>query len=152
MADISISLNTIQNIKTVNIEGVGTLKIRKFGAGEELDFLFKRRRLNKIITELSALDLTKFDTEKPSDLKKITKLSKRFEKLSDEASDIKKSEFEMYKRCLSDDEDGKVVDVIMNTLSDEERAELYRQVFGEKKEVETPDTVKPEEDTEAESE
>ena len=148
MADISISLNTIQNIKTVHIKGVGVLNVRKLGAGEELDLSFKLRRLNKIVGELNAIDLTKFNSRKPGDLKKITKLSEKIDLLSEEASEIKRAEFDIYKRCLSDDEGGKVVDVIMNTLSDEERAELYRQVFGENKPIESPNVLKADEEDE----
>lgn len=141
MADISISLNSIQNIKTVNIEGLGVLKIRKLGSGEDLDLSFKRRRVNKLIDELSAIDFTSLDTKKPSDLKKMERLSKRADAIQDEIAETKASEFEIYKRLLSDDKGGAVVDVIMNTLTDAERAEIFHIAFGEKKPLEAPEHV-----------
>jgi len=144
-ADVNVALNNIQNIKTVNIEGVGTLKVRRMGAGEELDLSRKLRRLGKVIDELSALDFTKYNPSKPEDLKKINKLTKKAESLSEELSEIKKFEFETYKRCMSDDSDGRVVDVIMNTLTDTERAKLFKIVFGKTKQIDTPGSVKPEE-------
>src|SRR5690606_36906241 len=125
MADISISLSNIQHVKTVNIEGLGVLKVRKLGAGEDLDLSFKQRRLGKLIEELSKIDFTSLDTSKPSDIKKIEKLAKKAEALGDEIAEIKKFEFETYKRLLSDDKNGEIVDVIMNTLTDQERAELF---------------------------
>lgn len=142
MADISLSLNNIQNIKTVNIEGVGVIRVRRMGAGEELDLSNKLRRLGKIIDELSAIDFTKHDASKPEDLKKIAKLAKRAEALSDEVTDIKRFEFDTYKRCISDDKNGEVVDLIMNTLTEDERTALFKEIFGIKKPVEAPDPVK----------
>lgn len=146
MADISLSLNNIQNIKTVNIEGVGVLKVRRLGAGEELDLSAKLRRLVKVIEELNKIDFTSLDATNPEDFKKISQLTTKAEALSEEATEIKKFEFETYKRCLSDDDGGKVVDVIMNTLTESERAELFNQIFGDKKPVDAPDTVQPDEE------
>jgi len=139
MSEITISLNNIQNIKTVNIEGHGAIHARKLGSGEELDLSAKMRRTGKIIEELSAIDFTKFNTGKPEDLKKVTKIANRAEELSDELEAIKRFEFNTYKNLLSDDKNGKVVDVIMNTLSEKERAALFDQIFGEIKVLETPE-------------
>lgn len=143
MTEITISLSDIQNIKTVNIEGLGVLKIRKLGSGEDLDLSVKRRRINKLVDELDSIynRMGLLDLKKPSDEKKFDKLSKQAEELGDEISEIKRYEFETYKRLLSDDKNGAVVDVIMNTLSDKERAEIFNIAFGEKKIVETPDLV-----------
>ncbi len=145
MAEISISLNSIQNIKTVNIEGLGVLHIRKLGSGEDLDLSFKQRRVNKLIDELSNISFVGLDATNPDDIKKIDKLAKKADAIQEEISQIKKDEFDIYKRLLSDDKGGKVVDVIMNTLTPKERAEIFNIAFGEKKQVETSDPVTPEE-------
>lgn len=137
--DTSISLNNIQNIKTVNIEGVGVVKVRRLGAGEDLDLSTKLRRLGKLIDDLNTFDFTKYDAKKPDDLKEIEKLAKKAEAISDEVAEIKKFEFETYKRCLSDDEGGAVVAIIMNTLTEIERAELFKQIFSAKKQIESPE-------------
>lgn len=139
MAEISLSLNNIQNVKTVNLEGLGIIKVRKLGSGEELDLSTKMRRTNKILDELSALDFSSFDTSKAEDLKEIQKLTKKAERLSDELDEIKRFEFETYKRLITDEKNGKVVDVIMNTLTDQERGELFSIIFGQVKEVSVPE-------------
>jgi len=143
MTEISISLNSIQNIKTVNIEGLGVLHIRRLGSGEDLDLSFKQRRINKLVDELTAIDFVGLDATNPDDIKKIDKLAKKADAIQEEISQIKKDEFEVYKRLLSDDKGGKVVDVIMNTLTARERAEIFNIAFGEKKEIEAPDTATP---------
>lgn len=152
MADISIALNNVQNVKTVNIEGLGVLTVRKLGAGEDLDLSSKMRRLGKVIDELSAIDFSKLDARKPEHLKIIEKESKRAEALSDELAEIKRFEFNMYKRCLSDDQGGKVVDVVMNTLTEQERAALFMEIFGENRKLDVPDVVKPETEDEKSNE
>lgn len=147
MADISISLNNVQNVKTVNIEGLGVIRARRLGSGEELDLSTRMRRTGKILDELSAMDFTKFDTSNPEELKKLKRLTKRAELLSDELDDIKRFEFNTFKRCMSDEKDGEVVDVIMNTLTDRERGELFKQIFGVVKQIDAPDTEKIEVET-----
>lgn len=141
MADISISLANIQTIKTVNIEGVGVLKARRLGSGEELDLSVKLRRFSNLVNELSAMDFMSLDAEKPDDYKKIQKMKKRASEISEEIEAVKRFELETYRRLLSDDQDGKVVDVIMDTLSDEERTELFKQIFGSKTEMEKPEPL-----------
>jgi len=142
-SEVSISLNNIQNIKTVNIVGIGVVRVRKLGAGEELDLSAKTRQLGKLVAELSDMDFTKFDANKPGDVGKLAELSKRAEAIADEIEDIQRFEFDTFKRCFSDDENGKVVDAIMNTLTNEERGELFKQVFGRKKQVDAPAAVTP---------
>jgi hypothetical protein len=152
MADISISLNNVQDIRTVHIEGLGVLKVRKTGSGEDLDLSFKRRRVNKLIDELSAIDFSSLDTKKPSDLKKMERLSQRADAIQDEITEIKKLEFEIYKHLLSDDKGGAIVDVVMNTVSDTGRAEIFRRAFAETKPISTLETVVTDSDGDIENE
>lgn len=146
MNEITIQLNNLQDVKIVNIKDVGVLKVRRLGSGEDLDLSFKRRRINKLIDELNTIDFSGLDAKKPSDLKKMEKLSKHAEILGDEIADIKQSEFDIYKGLLSDDKNGEVVDVVMNTLTDKQRAELFLLAFGEKKQIETPEPIKTEDE------
>lgn len=150
MSEITISLNNIQNIKTVNIDGAGLLHIRRMGSGEDLDISFKRRRINKLIDDLNRIDFTGLNVNKEADLKKMEKLSSRAESISNEIAEIKQSEFDIYKRLLSDDKNGEVVDLVMNTLTEKERAKLFLIAFGEKTIVETQDAVKPDDGVENE--
>ena len=138
---VTISLKDVQDIRTVNIEGHGTLYVRKLGSGEELDLSFAQRRINKLIEELTGMDFGKFNVEKPEDMKKMLKMSKRADEIQDEISGIRQRQHEIYKSLLSDDKKGKVVDVIMNTLSDTARNEVFKIAFGEVKEIDTPETI-----------
>lgn len=133
MADISLSLKSIQNTRTVKIEGEGVLTIRKLGSGEDLDLSIKRRRMNKLIDELNSIDFSGLDVAKKDDLKKLETLSKKVEGIQEEIAQIKQYEFELYKSLLSDDKDGKVVDLVMKTLSDKERAEIFNRAFSQDK-------------------
>ena len=144
-SEVNISLNNIQNIKTVNIKGVGVVRVRRLGAGEELDLSLKLRRLGKLVRELSKIDFMQFDSAKPEDLKKIEKLNKRVDAISDEIAAIKTFELQTYKRCFSDDKNGEIVDLIINTLSEEERVEFFKQIFGAKKEIDVAEPLTPEE-------
>jgi vacuolar-type H+-ATPase subunit I/STV1 len=139
MADFSIALSGIRNTRTVNIEGLGVITARRLGSGEELELSAKSRRLGKIFDELGRMDFTKFDTSKPEELKELKKLTDKAEKLYLEVEEIKRFEMSIYRGLLSDDKGGKVVDVIMNTLTDEERGELFKQIFGKSTQVVAPD-------------
>lgn len=142
---LQISLSNIQNIKNVNIEGVGIFRVRKLGAGEELDLSTKMRRLMEIATDLGKLNLTEVDENTPEGAKIFAKHSGTVSKYTKEIDDIKRFELETYKKCFTDDENGKKVDFLINALSDTERAELFKQIFGTPKEIDTPEAVKADE-------
>lgn len=139
---VNISLGNIQNIKEVYIEELGkTIRIRRLGAGEELDLSSKMRRLGRIVDELSKIDFTVLDANEEEDRKEIEKLSKRAEKLSYEITEIKQFELDTFSKCLSDLDGGKVVKSLLNMLSDEERSEFFRQVFNPPTIVDAPEAV-----------
>lgn len=146
MSDISISLSNIHNVKNVLIEGLGSFKVRKLGAGEELDLSDRLRRLNKIIMELQNIDFDKLKVDDvPTDeqMGKVDKLQKRIQKLTDEINEIKRFELETYKRCFEDTNDGKNVDILLDSLSEDDRAALFTQIFDAPKQVEVtaPETA-----------
>lgn len=129
MADIKISLDNIQNTKLVEIEGVGSFKVRKLGAGEELDLSDKLRRLSAIITELSSIDFTKYDATKKKDLKELEKVNKKASLYMNEINDIKRFEYDTYKRCFDDMKGGKDTEKLFNILDDEGRTKLFTAIF-----------------------
>lgn len=143
MADtVSISLNNIQNIKTVKIDGLGVFKVRKLGAGEQLDLSDRLRRLNQLIIQLDNMDFEQFDTGKPpteKQRKELLKMQNKASAMMDEVNEIKKFEFATYKRCFQDNKNGKKVDELFNILSDEDRGELFRQIFEPPKPIEAPE-------------
>lgn len=136
MADITISLNNIRNVKTLYVDGIGGFTVRKLGAGEELDLSDRLRRLGAILNELSKIDFSKYDSTKPEDIKKLNKIQKRAEKLTQEVNEIQRFELETYKRCFEDDNNGKNVDLLIDSLSAQDRSELFKQIFDPIKPIE----------------
>lgn len=130
MAELSISLSNVQNIKTVNIEGLGVFKVRRLGPGEEYDLSIKRRRLMKISQEMvkikQEIDGASTDPEKEA---LALKSLDRINKLSDEIADIQKYELDAYKRCFTDEADGKNTEKLINSLTSDERLKLYSLIF-----------------------
>lgn len=130
MADISISLSNVQNIKTVNIEGLGVFKVRRLGPGEEYDLSTKRRRLAKIAEEMGVIkkhiDELKTEEEKESyALKHMGKI----DALSEEIGSIQKHELDTYKGCFTDDANGEKTDKLIDSLTADERVKLYQMIF-----------------------
>ncbi len=131
MADIKISLSNIQNIKSVLIEPFGDFKVRKLGAGEELDLSERLRRLNKIVLELQQMerDNVQEDIPTPEGLKKLETIQKRTDKLSEEISEIKKFEIETYSRCFDDGEGGVRTKELFQTMSADDRTAVFKAIF-----------------------
>lgn len=121
---ISIALQNIQNIRTVNIEPYGVFKVRKLGAGEELDMSAKLRRLNEILTELRSFDVTE-----TTDKKTIEEYQVKTDKLLDEISAIKRFEYDTYRGLFEDEDGGKSVKRLFKVMDEETRAEVFRQIF-----------------------
>ena len=142
MSDMNISLYDVKTYKTVNIPEIGVFKVRELGSGEGLDLSAKQRRLSKIITELRSTDFTKYDLTDKEQEKEFNELSKHVDALADELAEIKRYEFETYKRCFTDNKKGKLVDELMSILTEEERGALFDQIFHVKPvTVETAETV-----------
>lgn len=132
MADITISLSNVRNIKKLYIEDLDlTFEVRKMGAGEELDLSDKLRRLNEIIEELNAIDFNKINITNPTkkDIKAMEALTNKADSLMEEINEIKRFELDTYKRCFKDNNDGKDTDTLIDSLSDEDRANLFNTIF-----------------------
>lgn len=146
MADIIISLSNVHNVKTLHIDEIGDFKVRQLGAGESLDLSDRMRRLDAILTELKDIDLTSLDQGKEEDVKELKRISDRAQKLSDEINEIQRFELDTYKRCFTDDNGGKSVNLLIDSLTQRERAKLFEQIFPPLKKIEEPateDTLKP---------
>lgn len=144
-AELRISLNNIRNVKNIFIEGLGAFTVRKLGAGEELDLSDKMRRLSAIFRELQSLQLT--DEKNPEALKEA---QDKAETLSAEVAEIQRFELDMYKRCFEDDNDGKNVEKLLNSLSIEERSNLFKSIFNPLPDLELPEATQPGESQKAE--
>jgi hypothetical protein len=130
MADISISLSNVRNIKTVRIEELGVFTVRRLGPGEEYDLSIKRRRLAKIGEEMSEIksEMDAIEDEKDREKFATSHLAK-INQLSDEITDIQKYELDVYKRCFTDEANGQNTDKLINSLTADERLKLYSMIF-----------------------
>lgn len=146
MADITISLSNVHNVKKVRIDPIGTFEVRKLGAGEELDLSDKLRRLNEIIEELNTIDFSKINIINPTkkDAIKMRRAAKRAEDLMEEINEIKRFELESYERCFKDNNGGKDTKELLDSLTDEDRAELFKQIFSPAKVLKKKDVNLPE--------
>lgn len=131
MAELTISLSNVRNVKRVHIDEFGDFKVRKMGAGEELDLSDKLRRLNEIIEELNLLDFKHVNIKNPTkkDIAELSRLTKRSEAFMDEINDIKRYEIATYARLFDDGGDGSKTQELLSSLSDEDRAELLKRIF-----------------------
>lgn len=135
MSDITISLSNIQNIKTVNITGLGVFKVRRLGAGEEYDLSTKRREIAKAVREMMKINSDmNLITDEAEQEKFATKNLPKIDKLQQKVSRLQNEELEAYKRCFTDDNGGKNTDKLIDILSPEERVKLYEAIFNPKEE------------------
>lgn len=141
MADINISLNNIKTYKTVKIDGVGVFRVRKLGSGEELDLSTESRKLTKFLTELNNMNIGAIDIKTKKGRDELKKKESRISKITEEMNRIKAFELDTYKKCFEDDNNGKDVDKLIQLLTDEERAELFKQIFDAPKIVEAPEAI-----------
>lgn len=136
MAELSISLSNIQNIKTVHIEELGDFKVRRLGPGEEYDLSMKRRRLVKIADQMKAIkkEIEAVEDAKEKDAVATSKMEE-IDQLTDEITQIQKFELDTYKKCFTDDADGKNTETLINSLTSDERLKLYATIFDGKEET-----------------
>lgn len=137
--DVTISLSNIRNVKNILIEGLGEFKVRKIGAGEELDLSKRLRRLRAIINELNTINTDELRKKNPTEEEKdrLNKLLERTSMLMDELGEIKEFEYETYVRCFDDGGTG-ITKELLSTLSEEALANLFKQIFEPKVLDETP--------------
>lgn len=154
MSEINISITNIRKTKRVLIEGIGTFTVRKLGAGEELDLSDKLRRLGAILDELKAIDFSKYENATEEHIAELNAIHKRADKLTKEIHQIQRFELDTYAKCFSDDNGGKDVKVLLDTLSAEDRSALFQTIFKPVIPVAKPEqtTVDMAEDTEKEAE
>lgn len=130
MTGLSISLSSVRNIKTVNIEDVGVFTVRRLGPGEEYDLSAKRRRLIKISEELIKIKKNMDDLSNDNDKEEFaSKYISKIDKLSDEILQIQKYELDIYKQCFQDDSNGEKTESLINSLAPDERMKLYSKIF-----------------------
>lgn len=125
---VSIKLGSIDEKVAVNIEGLGTVYVKKESSNQGLKTSENMRDVFKLQDEAKKLEkqALKLVAEGKSDdspeIKKIE--AKSMEKL-DRITEIRKIEQDMKKSRLSDDKNGELVDFLFNNASDEDIARVF---------------------------
>ena len=137
MADIQISLHSIQEYKTVSIEGVGDFKIRKLSAPESLDLRVKERAAAEIVSKMYSTGINKYkgktdDQLTEDDLSNIEEINKTIEGLSKEVEQIAAYKLNVNKSRFEDINGGDAVEKLFSTLSDEGIQKIFEAVFEDK--------------------
>lgn len=147
MADLTIGLNNIKHFKTVKIEDIGVFRVRKLGSGEELDLSRESRKLTKLLTELNSMNIGNINLKTKKGQAELKKKETRITEITDEMNRIKEFELDTYRQCFEDENNGKDVDKLIKLLTDEERLDLFRQIFDPPIIVKTPETAESEDST-----
>lgn len=125
---VSIKLGSIDEKVAVNIEGLGTIYVKKESSNqglktsENMRDVFKLQDESKNIQKQVKKLLEEGKNEESPEIKKLE--VKSLEKL-DKITEIRKIEHEMKKSRLSDDENGKLVEFLFNNASDEDIARVF---------------------------
>lgn len=138
MAEISIRLSSFSDYTAVNVEGLGVIKVKKESSNqgarhaEIVRDIFKlqdlSRSLDKKSRELLASGKDESDPE-------FIKLESKGADALDKITELRKEEQQLRKSRLSDDEGGKLVDLLFEHASDEDIAKLLNTEPEEKEEV-----------------
>ena len=142
---ITINLNDIREVVEVTI-GDHVYKVRRMGAGEELDLSASNRRtfeameratkLQKKFMELSATP------EEELDQKEVDKLVKQMDKVTAEIRNEQEYQAEAFVKLFDDGGDGSKSRELLKSFSHSEKQKLLEQIFAQK---EVLDTQKSEE-------
>lgn len=130
---ISIALSSLTDVYSVNVEGLGVIHIKKESSNQGLKTSENVRDIFKLQDEAKALQkkieklIKDGKTEEDVEIEKLN--SKAVEKL-DKISEIRKSEHDMRKARMSDDEGGSLVDKLYDLASDEDIARLFALADG----------------------
>jgi hypothetical protein len=132
---ITINLNDIREVAEVTI-GDHVYKVRRMGAGEELDLSASNRRtfeamerankLQKKFMELSATP------EEELDQKEVDKLVKQMDKVTAEIRKEQEYQSEAFVKLFDDGGDGSKSRELLKSLSHNEKQKLLEQIFSQK--------------------
>lgn len=126
MADITASLSTVRQSKTIMLDGFGEFELRQMGSNEELNLSIKRRRLNKIVDETEKIisSLKEIENSKDPNEKKVKTLLAEAEALGDEAIEIREQIDKSFKACFTQIKGQPDIYGFIDTLTETERMKL----------------------------
>lgn len=120
---MTITFTPITNIKEVEVEGYGKVRIRPYGAGEELQISKNFRELQEL--QMQAEDFAKLIKDKyDGDESKVTNKEKaQFDRIMKESVRLSEELDNIMKSTITSDEDG-VVDRLFAELPKQEISRL----------------------------
>ena len=127
MTEISIRLSSFSDFTAVNVEGLGVIKVKKESSNqgarhsEIIRDIFRLQDQGKALQQkISALIAEGKGENDPEFLKLEKKGSEALEKISE----LRTEDQKLRKSRLSDDEGGKLVDILFDSASDQDIAKL----------------------------
>lgn len=134
MPDINISIGAIVGEKSVMIDGLGEVKIRRRGSNEDLDASLRMKRQARLIDELNAVDLGKFSLKEGENhteemLNELNGVTKRLEEINESIENTEKEDIASYASLLTDDNNGKTVKKLMSIIDRDGMRLLYNSAF-----------------------
>ena len=132
---MAISFTPNTNIKEVEVEGYGKVKIRPYGAGEELQIAKNFRELDELQHQAEKLladgkaNYGDDESKLPDDFKK------QFEKVQNRVRDLSNELNDLIKSTISSDEEG-VADKLFNELPMTEIRRLITTALGKDEDAE----------------
>lgn len=124
---LSIKLSSFSDFTAVNVEGLGVIKVKKESSNqasrrtEIIRDVFKLqdegKALEKRIKKLQQSGVSEDDEE-------FIKLEKKGSTTLERIAELNKEEKDLRKSRLSDDEGGKLVDLLFNNATDEDIAKV----------------------------
>lgn len=127
MAEISIRLSSFSDFTAVNVEGLGVIKVKKESSNQALTRSEIVRDIFKLQDEAKTLQKQqeKLEAEgKREDDPEFAKLERKATEKLDRITDLQRTNHELVKSRLSDNEDGKLVEKLYELTSDEDIAKL----------------------------
>ena len=125
--DFSISLADVQNIKTVELTGLGVIKVKKLDSSVGFTIKDGEFRMMKLSVKMNQLGKSIQELSAEEQEAQADSLVKSMDKPLEEIKAIREYEKQAYDGTFSDDDGGKIV----NKLTTDEKKAIYGKVFDE---------------------
>ena len=125
--DFSISLADVQNIKTVELTGLGVIKVKKLDSSVGFTIKDGEFRMMKLSVQMNQLGKSIQELSAEEQEAQADSLVKSMDKPLEEIKAIREYEKQAYDDAFSDDDGGKIV----SKLTTDEKKAIYRKVFDE---------------------
>jgi len=125
--DFSIALADVQNIKTVELTGLGVIKVKKLDSSVGFTIKDGEFRMMKLSVQMNQLGKSIQELSAEEQEAQADSLVKSMDKPLEEIKAIREYEKQAYDDAFSDDDGGKIV----SKLTPDEKKAIYGKVFDE---------------------